>query len=260
MPETGTYKDISFYQTVNNNGGANIKLFLYVVDGLLIDCGPQIMEEELAPFLLNAGIKMAAVTHIHEDHCGNAAWIEKNLKVPIYIHPEDVAKAALEGQYAEYRRLTWGDRPPFKALPMPEILSTGKYNFTLINTPGHLPHHQVLFEPNQGWLFSGDLFVREKQRFCATGENLRQTRESLENILKLDFETVFCGHSGVMENGRERLQRKLEFLQDLHDQVEVLRSRGLSDQEITLELFPDSQIITEISGGEWSSLNVIKSI
>lgn len=255
-----TYKDISFYKTVNYNGGANIKLCLFVVDGLLVDCGPQIMEEELAPFLLNAGVKMAAVTHLHEDHCGNAAWVEKNLKVPIYIHPGDVAEASRDGQYAEYRRITWGDRPAFKALPMPEFLSTGKYCFQAINTPGHMPNHQVLFEPNEGWLFSGDLYIREKLRFCYAGEDLKLTIETLKEVLKLDFDTVFCGHSGVLEDGRERLKRKLDFLLGLQEQVYSLRSRGLGDREIALELFPDNQIIAEISGGEWSSLNVVRSI
>ena len=47
MFEVSNYKDISIAMNLNTNMGANIKVFLYVIDGLLVDCGPQIMEEDV---------------------------------------------------------------------------------------------------------------------------------------------------------------------------------------------------------------------
>lgn len=260
MPETGVWKDIKWLKTVNTNMGVNLKLFLYVADGLLIDCGPECMESELAPFLTGSNITQAAITHLHEDHCGNAAWVEKNLRVPIYLHPEDIAEAAADGDYAEYRRLTWGGRPAFHALPMPEVLKTEKYSFNVIDAPGHMERHQVLHEPKQGWLFSGDLYIRTKMRFCDADENMSRYIDTLKKILKLDFDNVFCAHRGILEDGRERLTRKLEFLLELQEKVRSMRGQGMTDEEIDRILFPGEHLITEVSGGEWSSIHIIKSI
>lgn len=260
MPETGVWKDISWLENANKNMGVHMNLFLYVVDGLLIDCGPQSMEAELAPFLTGTPINQVAITHIHEDHCGNAAWVEKNLNVPIYIHPGDIAEAGTDSDYAEYRRLTWGERPAFHALPMPEVLKTEKYSFNVINAPGHLPRHQVLYEPEQGWLFSGDLYVRSRVRFCGNDENMSQYIDTLKNILRLDFGTVFCAHRGILENGRELLKNKLDFLLELQEKIHSLRMQGMSDEEIDHAVFPVDQFITEVSEGEWASINIVRSI
>jgi len=260
MLETGKWKDVSYIKTVNTNMGANIRLWLYVVDGLLVDCGAQCLEDDFRDFLLNTAINQAVITHLHEDHCGNAAWVERNLRVPIYIHPEDIEEAAREGEYAEYRRLTWGDQPPFHALPMPEVVETEKYRFQVIDAPGHMARQQLLYEPSQGWLFSADLYVRSKLRFCAAEENMQQYISSLGKVLKLDFETVFCAHEGILENGREKLRRKLDFLLELQGRVEAYRQQGMSDEEIDRVIFPEEQLITAVSGGEWSSLNVIRTI
>ena len=143
---------------------------------------------------------------------------------------------------------------------MPETVKTPKYSFEVISTPGHLPHHNVLYERSQGWLFSGDLYVRSRSRFCATGEDMKQLMQSLEKVLELDFETVFCAHAGVLENGREKLTQKLEFLRDLQRQVNDLRAQGLTDREIDSRLFPEEQVITLVSNGEWTSYNIISTI
>ncbi|MEG1108800.1 MAG: MBL fold metallo-hydrolase [Oscillospiraceae bacterium] len=260
MFELSSYKGVTVAQGLNENMGAHIKVFLYVVDGMLIDCGAETLQEEIIPFLRSQTINKLALTHLHEDHCGLAAWVEENLGVPIYLNPADIAEANLDAEYAEYRHLTWGDRRAFHPLPMPKILNTPKYSFEIIETPGHLPHHNVLYEKSQGWLFSGDLYVRSKMRFCSFDENMKEYIGSLEKVLKLDFNTVFCAHAGVLENGREKLTQKLDFLKELQQKVNDRRKQGKTDEEIDSELFPDEQIITAVSDGEWTSLNIVKTI
>lgn len=260
MLEISNYKDITIAKGLNNNMGANIRVFLYVVDGLLIDCGPESMEQDIADFLTSQKITQVVLTHLHEDHTGMAHWVQENLKVPLYLDREDIPYANAEAEYAEYRHLTWGDRKAFFPEPMPAVIKTPKYSFEVICTPGHMARHNVFFEKDQGWLFSGDLYVRSKARFCAAEENMKQYMESLESVLKLDFGTVFCAHAGVLENGREKLTRKLDFLKELQAQVNELRAQGLDDHEIDSRLFPEEQIITEVSGGEWNSYNIIRTI
>lgn len=258
--ETGNYGEIKYLKMLNTNMGAHIVLYLYMVDGALIDCGPQIMEEELAPAIRELAPREVVLTHMHEDHCGMARWIRDELQIPIYLDSADIDEAAREGEYAEYRHLTWGERPAFDALPLPEVFETPHCRFETIDTPGHISHHRVLYEREKGWLFSGDLYVRGKMRFCDAQEDMKKTIASLQKVLALDFTTVFCAHAGVLEDGRERLQAKLDFLLGLQETVNSLRAQGLSDEEIDHRLFPDEQIITAVSDGEWSSLNIVKTI
>ncbi len=260
MLETGNFKDVIFAKGRNNNMGANINVFLYVVDGLLIDCGPQSMQEDISAFLRTQRITQAMLTHMHEDHSGMASWVQNELHVPIYLDAGDIEGARKDGQYREYRHLTWGERPAFEPLPLPDRIDTDKYSFEVVATPGHMAHHNVLFERSMGWLFSGDIFVRRKIRFCAEEENLKQFIKSLEKVVTLDFDTIFCAHAGVLEDGREKLCEKLAFLKELQATVWELRSQGLTDREIDERLFPCEQIITDITEGEWSSYNIIKSI
>ena len=258
--ETGNHGDVKYLKLLNTNMGAHIKVYLYMVDGVLIDCGPQSMEAELAPAITELAPSAVVLTHMHEDHCGMAHRVQDDLHIPIYLDAADIAEAARDGEYAEYRHLTWGDRPAFNALPLPAVFETEHCRFAVISTPGHIAHHNVLYDRQHGRLFSGDLYVRSRLRFCDAQENMKMTIASLQRVLTLDFSTVFCAHAGVLEDGRERLNAKLDFLLELQEKVSSLRAQGLTDVEIDSRLFPDEQIITAVSDGEWSSRNIVRTI
>ncbi|WP_242848993.1 hypothetical protein [Syntrophomonas palmitatica] len=91
-------------------------------------------------------------------------------------------------------------------------------------------------------------------------ENMKDTIASIQKILRLEFDTVFCSHSGVIENGHKMFRQKLDFLLDLQDRVNELRRQGLTDQEIDRKLYPRVLLITRVSRGEWSSYNMISTI
>ena len=42
----------------------------------------------------------------------------------------------------------------------------------VIHTPGHCSNHLCLYEPNKGWLFTGDLFVGGKDRALRAGNDI----------------------------------------------------------------------------------------
>ncbi|HPS57517.1 MAG TPA: MBL fold metallo-hydrolase [Spirochaetota bacterium] len=50
---------------------------LYIADGVLIDAGPSNILKETRRLLEKEKISCAAITHVHEDHTGAAAWIKK---------------------------------------------------------------------------------------------------------------------------------------------------------------------------------------
>ena len=260
MLELSKYKDISIAQDVCYVGENETKVFLYNVDGLLVDAGPESRADLLQKWFSTQDINQVALTHNHEDHSGNAPWIQKNLGVPIYLHPGAIPYTREEGAYPQYRRDMWGLRHSFNPLPMPDIIKTDKYNFEVLDTPGHAIYHNCFYERSQGWLFTGDLYLGTRLFVCFFEENMRQTIATLERILKLDFDTVFCAHAGVIENGKVRLEKKLTNLKVLQEQVIEMRSKGKTDREIDDEINGFELSITEMSGGEWSSYNIIRTI
>ena len=255
-----TYGDLIRLNAVVSYGGMRIsEINLYIIDGLLIDTGPSVMEKELQDFFLTTDIRQVVLTHIHEDHTGMAPWIEKNLKVPIYIHKNLIDEASKKAVLKEYRTQIWGERHGFSAIEMPATITTPNHRFRVIDTPGHHAYHCALLEENLGWLFSGDLFIESRQDVAFESENVPVAIHTIENLLKENFTTVFCYHAGMVENGKERFMEKLSFFKDLHASVTALKQQGMSLKEIDNKLFPRKHIITAFSQGEWSSLNMVRT-
>lgn len=237
-----------------------MSVYLYVVDGLLIDTGPSTLGSESIRFFRDSIINQVALTHIHEDHSGMAAWLQKELKVPVYLHKESMAEAAVEPELVKYRREIWGRRPAFQAYSIPEQIATDQYRFEVIDTPGHYQHHKAFLEPDQGWLFSGDLLVNLKPRSIFREENMSEMINSLGKICALDFDTVFCSHTGIFENGRNICHKKLDYLLDLRGRVRELRNKGLKDKEIADRLFPEEDKVGMVTNGDFSPYFLVSTI
>lgn len=258
--KTSRYSNIIIGQDERSLLGWRLGIYLYIIDGLLIDTGPYSLRQSSSGFFMENHLQQAALTHVHEDHTGMAAWLQKELRVPVYLHEQSIPFAQKKARYGLYHHLIWGKRPPFYPQPIPDILITDHYTFDVIDSPGHCPYHKVFHEKNQGWLFTGDLYVGNRQIVAYYDENMKDTIASIQKILRLEFDTVFCSHSGVIENGHKMFRQKLDFLLDLQDRVNELRRQGLTDQEIDRKLYPRVLLITRVSRGEWSSYNMISTI
>ena len=88
--------------------GISMSVHSFYVDGLLIDTGSGSLSNEFQSFFNKVAIQQVALTHVHEDHAGNAAWIQQNHNVPIYVHPEAIDLCASDGEYPFYRKVLWG--------------------------------------------------------------------------------------------------------------------------------------------------------
>ncbi|MDD3852316.1 MAG: MBL fold metallo-hydrolase [Syntrophomonadaceae bacterium] len=260
MLSSSKYGDITINRGVCSLLGYKIIIYLYLVDGLLIDCGASQLKRESSKFFQENNIGQVALSHVHEDHSGMAAWLQQNKNIPVYLHEMAIPQARKKGKYPLYRRVMWGNRPAFNPQPIPDILKTAQYTFEIIESPGHTEYHKVFYEKQQGWLFTGDLYVGAKQLVAFKDENMKDSIASLHKLLQLDFQTVFCAHAGVVDNGKAALQKKLEYLLDLQIKVESLRQQGMTNREIDQKLFPVIPLITRVSHGEWSSYNIISTI
>ncbi|PKL17990.1 MAG: Zn-dependent hydrolase [Spirochaetae bacterium HGW-Spirochaetae-5] len=237
-----------------------LEICLYIVDGILIDTGSANTLSKLKRVLNKEKISCAAITHVHEDHTGAASWIKRNLNIPVYLHNDSISEAAVKTSIPLYRRLVWGNRDGFDADPMPLFIETGRYRLDVIEAPGHHNNHMVFHEKKMGWLFTGDLYVSRRQLVAFKDENISDAINSIKNLLQLDFKTVFCGHSGIHHNGKEKLKAKLDYFLQIQEQVRYLEKTGLPHEDINRKLFPGKNLWTKISGREWSSLNIIKTI
>ncbi len=240
--------------------GTLMNVFLYNIDGLLIDTGP-IRLKSSVDFFNSQEINQVAITHIHEDHSGMAWWLQANKNLPIYLNYISHNQAKRKAKLPLYRIISWGKRLPFEPLPYTDIIETNKYSFQILDTPGHAEDHITLYEKQEGWLFTGDLFLSTKEFVCLREENIPQKIKSLQMLVNLDFDTIFCGHSGVHhQNGREKLKKKLDFLLEVQAKTKDLHNKGLIPKEIEKKLFPRKSPVYYVSTGEWSSYNLINSI
>jgi glyoxylase-like metal-dependent hydrolase (beta-lactamase superfamily II) len=237
-----------------------LTICLYIVDGVLIDAGSYKVVKQIKSLLQKEKINCAAITHVHEDHTGAAAWIKNNLKVPVYLHANSMDEAAIKSNVPLYRKITWGNRDAFIADPMPQVIETKNFKIDVIESPGHHPDHVVFYEKSNGWIFTGDMYVGRKQAVALYDENISDSIKSLSKLVQLDVEKIFCGHSGIHSNGKEKLKSKLDFFLDIQDKVHTLKKDGLTLEEINKRLFPKKHPWEIMSRGEWSTYNIVKTI
>lgn len=83
-----------------------------------------------------------------------------------------------------------------------------------------------------------DLYCQEKTKVILREENIPAIIASLQRTLTYDFGDVFCAHAGYLPNGREALQRKLDYLLELQGNIIDLYEKGMPPKQIQETLFP----------------------
>ena len=125
---------------------------------------------------------------------------------------------------------------------------------------GWVKDHTVYLEEENGWLFSGDLYLGYHIKYFRSDERLIDQITSLKKILKFDFDALFCAHNPRLENGRARLKNKLQFLEDLYGNIHLLIQKGFSAREVIKKLDPkNDRLIKWITMGNVSFANMVRS-
>jgi glyoxylase-like metal-dependent hydrolase (beta-lactamase superfamily II) len=163
------------------------------------------------------------LTHVHLDHAGGAgALLERLPQARVSVHPRgaphlvnpirlEAATSAVYGK-AVFEKL-YG-----KLVPIPEQrihatsdgerLTLGGSELSILHTPGHAMHHQVLFDPEARAVFPGDTFgLSYRELDTAAGAFIlptttptqfdpEQLLASIRRIVELAPESLYLTHFG----------------------------------------------------------------
>jgi ribonuclease/clavin/mitogillin len=263
MIETDKFEDVTQIRMSRVLDGVPIYwVSAYLVDGLLIDTGCSYTAEELASYLRDKKVDMVVNTHFHEDHVGCNYLIKDMFDVDMYAHPESIPLIEKEAFLHPYQETVWGYPVPTEVRPVPEVIRTNNYTFDVIETPGHSVGHVALLEKDKGWCFSGDIFSRETLKFIRPEEDMAQTIVSMKKLLDYDSERLILLTSvgKIIEDGRGVLEKCINYLEDLASKAKTLRDKGCTEGDIIKELFGGEHYFAELTNGQYTTENLVRSV
>jgi glyoxylase-like metal-dependent hydrolase (beta-lactamase superfamily II) len=241
------------------NMGINTQFIVYRIGDTVIDTGPSNQWRHVKKFLSQAPVKQLLLTHHHEDHSGNAQRIANRFNLIPRAPALSQAKLSTGYRTPLIQKIIWGSPRKTKsnAIDETEYLSDGSPVIP-VHTPGHAKDLTCYLLPKQGYFFSGDLYIARNLKLLRSDENLPLLVDSLRKAIKLDFETLFCPHGGIFENGKEMLTTKLNNILGLCEKAQKLEQQGIDLSEIALKLLGPEDMVGKLSGGNFSKMNLIK--
>jgi glyoxylase-like metal-dependent hydrolase (beta-lactamase superfamily II) len=255
-----TTRAVTRYKMARTVLSRNCIMSLLTRDGLLIDTGFAYLAEQFYRALQEKNVEQIANTHHHEDHVGANYLFEQRRSVPAFAHP--LALPLIERPPAKlklYRDVVWGVPQPAHVQAVGTNISTAKYSFQVLHLPGHSHDHIGLYEPKQGWLFSGDLFLSVKVRVLRLDEDIYASMASLRRAIALPLQRLFCGSAKVLDNPGEILQQKLAFYEETQQRIASLHQKGWEAEEIRDAVLGKEGVWPWMSQGEFSKLNLVKA-
>ena len=237
----------------------------YLVDGLLVDSGCAHAAHELVAALKGEPLTQIVNSHSHEDHIGaNGPLQTQREGLEIFAHPFALPilrdpRGTQPLQF--YRRVMWGWPEPSEAIPLEDgqQIETEHHTFQVIYTPGHSDDHLCLYEPQQGWLFTGDLYVGGKDRALRIDYDIWQIIDSLKRVADLPLSLLFPGSARVRENPNQAMASKITYLENMGEKVLDLHTQGQRPKEIARSLFGPAMFIEYFTFGHFSRLGLVNS-
>lgn len=240
------------------NMGINSTFIVYRIGTTLIDGGPSNQWHSVKSFITEQPVEQLLISHHHEDHSGNAANIARHCHLTP-LAPE-LARRKLATGYPTplLQKLTWGSPQPVQTAPLPETLNLSDGSkLVSVHTPGHAKDLHCFYLPDNGWLFSGDLYISKSLRYLRSDENLQLLIDSIRKVLTLDFRVIFCPHRGILTSGKTALQEKLDNILELCHQAKSLHRSGQSQAQIVKQLLGPEDLMSYLTQFNFSKGRLI---
>jgi glyoxylase-like metal-dependent hydrolase (beta-lactamase superfamily II) len=158
-------------------------------------------------------LDMLVNTHLHSDHCGGNAALQRRYACRTLIPvaeadkvrawDEDALTYASTGQQCE--------RFAFDATIAPgDVIELGDLDWQVLGAPGHDPHSLILYSPQERILISADALWENGFGVIfpeLDGESgFAETRATLELIATLDIRLVIPGHGAPFTDAARSLE------------------------------------------------------
>lgn len=189
---------------------AHCYLLLGCRRALLIDTGLGICGIDGPVAALTGKPVTAVATHIHWDHIGGhrffpdfyahsaeLSWLNGGFPIPLHaVRAMVTDRCALpEGFDINAYQLFQGK--PTRVLADGDIIDLGGRVIQILHTPGHSPGHMCFWEPERGYLYSGDLAYQGTLFANYPSTDPEAYLNSLERVSQLPAKRVFPGHHGL---------------------------------------------------------------
>jgi ribonuclease/clavin/mitogillin len=168
------------------------------------------------------------LTHHHEDHVGGAAFLARELGLPVWAHEQ--TKQRLPESVGVSRTLRDG-----------ELLLE---SWRVLHTPGHAPGHICLHDEATGALVCGDMVASIGTILIAPGDgDMRLYIEQLRRLAGLDAKVALPAHGDPLTEPTAVFQRYVEHRLMREDKiVSALAARPRTAAEILPEAYADAPV------------------
>lgn len=207
---------------------------------LLIDTGLGVADiSEVVERLVGKPV-IAAATHIHWDHIGGygrfssicahvaeIGWLNGEFPLPIGA----VRKMLAEGELPDKFKLdeyTIFQGAPSIVLADGDRFVLGGRTIMALHTPGHSPGHMCFFEPDRGYLFSGDLIYSGTLYANYQSTDPDDYLKSVERMAELSVRRLFPGHHSLNIHP-EIIVRVRDGLRELKSAGKLIHGSGKHD-------------------------------
>ncbi|TFG32843.1 MBL fold metallo-hydrolase [Candidatus Thorarchaeota archaeon] len=225
--------DITCIKTATEQDGQAIMfVYSYLIRDTLFDAGCGNAISKFQEFVSTREINHVYISHSHEDHVGCLHIFDGKAK----IYANKMTEQALREPQTigEFFDFVWGQPKPVSEITtMPSTFSIGDLSFEVIPLPGHAADMVGYYEPDKRWFFSFDAVpLPSKKKIAMPEENIPQMVATMKKIRDMDIEILFDSHKGPIDNPREHIQLRIDYINMIEKEARVLHEDGKSIEEI----------------------------
>lgn len=207
----------------------------YLLNGsagsLLIDTGLGICNIYDEVRRLTSNPVTAAATHIHWDHIGGHKyypdfyahekelnWLNGEFPLSMETIREMVMDRCLLPEGYDINTYEFFQGTPTRVLNDGDVIDLGGRHIHILHTPGHSPGHMCFWEPERGYLFTGDLVYKDTLFAYYPSTDPEAYLDSLKKVSSLPVKRVFPAH--------HTLDIQPEILTRMRDAFRQLKAEG----------------------------------